>query len=45
MAQLPVRVFESSPVFGAMVMFVVYVLISGLSGTGGNVLARWRDAA
>jgi hypothetical protein len=44
-AQLPTEVFGLSPVSGAVVLFVGYVLLSALSGAGGAALARSRHAA
>ena len=42
---LPTAFFGFSSVGGALVLFVACVLLSGLSGAGGQSLARWRNAA
>jgi hypothetical protein len=45
LTMVPTTFFGLSPVGGALILFVVYVLLSALSGVGGQFLARWRDAA
>ena len=45
LAQLPIEVFGSSPLAGAVVLFVAYVLVSALSGAAGSALAKRRHAA
>jgi len=42
LAVFPTAFFSLSAVGGAVVLFVAYVLLSGLSGAGGQSLARWR---
>ena len=44
-AQFPTEIFGLSPVSGAVVLFVGYVVVSALSGAGGAALAQWRHAA
>jgi hypothetical protein len=45
LVQLPTAFFGLSPVGGALMLFVGYVLVSGLSGAGGQLLRgsikRW----
>src|SRR5215472_8699484 len=45
LSELPTELFGLSRVAGAVVLFFGYVLLSGLSGLGGQRLALWRDAA
>ena len=45
LTMLPTTFFGLSPVGSALVLFVVCVMLSALSGVGGQFLARWRDAA
>ena len=45
LSELPTEFFGLSRLAGAVVLFFVYAFVSGLSGVGGQYLARWLDAA
>jgi hypothetical protein len=44
LSELPTTFFGMSRVEGAGILFFAYVLVSGVSGAAGQLVARWHDA-